>query len=149
MLQLLSDIIKAAAKGSWGFESQICNRVPKSLLDFPSMPDCKLRLLGLLDCQLCDRNSGITFFPLSGKPRVLVSSVRHTWHIFPQPTNFSFEYCIAWTVSLAYMPYIYRLLFHLQPFVFDENFAELRMCWRKSSGRRRLNSMSSFFCRRQ
>lgn len=111
MLQLLSDIIKAAAKGSWGFESQLCNMVPKSLLDFPSMPDCKLRLLGLLDCQLCDRNSGITFFAVSGKPRVLVSSVRHTWHTFPQPTNFSFEYPMGWTVCLAYMPYICRLLY--------------------------------------
>lgn len=118
MLRLLSDIIKIAAKGSWGSESQFCSRVPKSLLDFPSMPDCKLRLLGLLDCQLCDRNSGITFFPVSGKPQVLVSSVRHTWHNFPQPRNLIFWISHGVNSLLGiYALHLWISLFHLQPFV--------------------------------
>lgn len=85
----------------------------KSLLDFPSEPECKLGLPGLLDRQLCDRSSGITFFPVSGKPRVLVSSVRHTWHIFPQPTNFSFEYPMAWSLLGIYALHLQPSLFHL------------------------------------
>lgn len=116
VLHLLSDIIQLAAKGSWGSESQFCSRVPKSLLDFPSRPDCKLRLLGLLDCQLCDRSSGITFFPVSGKPWVLVSSVRHTWHTFPQPINLSFEYPMNSLLGI-YALHLQISSFHLQPFV--------------------------------
>lgn len=145
MLQLLSGIIKIAAKGSWGSESQFCSRLPKSLLDFPSMPDCKLRLLGLLDCQLCDRNSGITFFPVSGKLRVLVSSVRHTWHTFPQPRNLIFGYLMAWAVCLLYVPYICGFLHFTCSLLCWEFW---RMSWRKSSGRRRPPSLSSLFCRR-
>lgn len=80
---LKCNVIETAGKGSWSSESQLCSRVPKSLADFPDVPDCKLRLL--------------------------VPSVRRTWHAFLQPTNVRFECPIAWTVCLSYMSCIYRL----------------------------------------